>query len=180
MQYSSIMYSMSIVCWRVAQVASILQQVRSVAAEWGGGRQLVQIQREIQWEIQGEIQGDIQGEIQSKTQNTHFCFENKSVSIHVCGDGWPNTNEAKKVNYRAKASQLLSYISLSYLTKTNKHRKEWQRSFSQNLSRVFKSFCSRRMKFECVGGVPVTAVCFRKLGNCFANACLCSDFQKYI
>ena len=56
LQYSTvcIMYSMSIVCWRVAQVASILQQVRSVAAEWGGGRQLVQIQREIQREIQGD------------------------------------------------------------------------------------------------------------------------------
>ena len=67
---------MSIVCWRVAQVASILQQVRSVAAEWGGGRQLVQIQREIQREkreIQGDIKGDIQ--IQRTTQITHFCFE---------------------------------------------------------------------------------------------------------
>ena len=71
------MYSMSIVCWRVAQVASILQQVRSVAAEWGGGRQLVQIQREIQREIQGDIQREIQGDIQIQrtTQNTHFCFE---------------------------------------------------------------------------------------------------------
>ena len=70
------MYSMSIVCWRVAQVASILQQVRSVAAEWGGGRQLVQIQREIQREIQGDIQ------IQRTTQNTHFCFE-KNHSAYV-------------------------------------------------------------------------------------------------
>ena len=76
------MYSMSIVCWRVAQVASILQQVRSVAAEWGGGRQLVQIQREIQGDIQREIQGDIQ--IQRTTQSTHFVLK-KSVSI--CGDG---------------------------------------------------------------------------------------------
>ena len=70
------MYSMSIVCWRVAQVASILQQVRSVAAEWGGGRQLVQIQREIQREkreIHGDIKGDIQ--IQRTTQNKHFCVE---------------------------------------------------------------------------------------------------------
>ena len=70
------MYSMSIVCWRVAQVASILQQVRSVAAEWGGGRQLVQIQREIQREIQGDIQ------IQRTKQNTHFCFE-KNQSAYV-------------------------------------------------------------------------------------------------
>ena len=76
---------MSIVCWRVAQVASILQQVRSVAAEWGGGRQLVQIQREIQREIQGDIQREIQGDIQIQrtTQNTHFCFFMKSVSIYV-------------------------------------------------------------------------------------------------
>ena len=63
---------MSIVCWRVAQVASILQQVRSVAAEWGGGRQLVQIQREILREIQGDIQRENKGK-----HKTHIFVLNK-------------------------------------------------------------------------------------------------------
>ena len=57
-------------------------------------------------------------------QNTEHTFLFWIKSVSVCGDGWPNTLEAKKVNCWAKASQLLSYISLSYLTKTNKHRKE--------------------------------------------------------
>ena len=98
------MYSKSIVCWRVAQVASILQQVRSVAAEWGGGRQLVQIQREIQREIQGDIQ------IQRTTQNTHFCFE-KNQSAYVEMDD-PILLKPKKWIIEQK------HLNCSYLAKT--------------------------------------------------------------
>ena len=168
MQYSSVMYSMSIVCWRVAQVASILQQVRSVAAEWGGGRQLVQIQREIQREIQGDIQ------IQRTNKEHTFLFWKKSFCI--CGDGWPNTVEAKKVNHRAKASQLL-------LTCKNKiHWEKIAKKFGPKPVMSFQVFLQsvNEVWNSWVGGVPVTAVCFRKLGNCFANTCLCSNFQKYI
>ena len=104
-------------------------------------------------------------------ENTKHTFLFWIKSVSKCGDGWPNTIVAKKVSKSISIAPIMGG-GMEKITKKLQLKPVMSfQVFLQSVNEVWNSW---------VGGVPVTAVCFRKLGNCFANACLCSDFQKYI